>query len=205
MLENKHKNSIFLDLDHTLICGEPSEELDFNLYKNKHKLFDSFDMDGYYMIYSRPYLQEFLDYIFSNFNVSIWTAASKDYALFIIEKIILHNKPDRHLDFIFFDYHCNLSKKINNYTKKLSILWDHYKLKNFSYNNTIIIDDYIEDVHKCQPNNCIIATKFEFTKNNSENDTFLKDIIPKLKKMKLEMDTPTIPDITNKINLELKK
>ena len=82
------KSNIILDLDQTVISAEASEELDFKKYQEKSKLFRSDNMDGYYMVYSRPYLQEFLDYIFKNFNVSIWTAASKDYALFIIEKII---------------------------------------------------------------------------------------------------------------------
>ena len=42
--------------------------------------------DGHYKVFERPGLQEFLDYLFANFNVSVWTAASKSYALFIIDK-----------------------------------------------------------------------------------------------------------------------
>ena len=204
---SKNKANILLDLDQTIISGEATEEIDFTKYKEKHKLFKSDDMDGYYMIYSRPYLQEFLDYIFSNFNVSIWTAASKDYALFIIEKIIINSKPDRKIDFIFFSYHCDLSKKIKKHSKELSMLWDIYKLNGFSEKNTVIIDDYKKDVHKCQPNNCIIAPPFEFTKDNSENDTFLKDIIPELDKMKLRIQNQdnNIADEVNKNLGSLKK
>ena len=42
------------------------------------------DFDYYYVVFERPYLQSFLDYIFDKFNVYVWTAASKDYALYII-------------------------------------------------------------------------------------------------------------------------
>ena len=103
-MKEKHKLTLILDLDQTLISGEAYEDLDLKKYKKKDKLFTSNDMEGFYKIYSRPYLQEFLDYAFSNFNVIIWTAATKDYALFIIEKIIINNKPDRKLDFILFSY-----------------------------------------------------------------------------------------------------
>jgi RNA polymerase II subunit A small phosphatase-like protein len=188
MSTKKHKKNLLLDLDQTVISGEASEEIDFNKYKEKSKLFRSDDMDGYYMIYSRPYLQEFLDYAFANFNVTVWTAATKDYALFICEKIIINNRPERKLDFIFFSYHCDLSKKFKKYSKELCMLWDIHKLPGYSEKNTVIIDDYKADVHKSQPNNCIIAPPFEFTKEGSENDTFLKDIIPEIEKMKIRMD-----------------
>lgn len=196
---DKSKPVIILDLDQTIISAEATEELkelkerNLNKYTEKSKLFRSDDMDGYYIVYSRPYLQEFLDYIFKNFNVSIWTAATKDYALFIIEKIILNKKPERNLDFIFFSYHCDISKKKFKYSKELRIIWEFYKLEGYSNENTVIVDDFKEDVHKCQPNNCIIAPPFEFTKEGSENDTFLKKIISELEKM--------IDRIKNKITL----
>lgn len=196
-----NKNCIVIDLDQTLISAEASEELDFEKYKDKHDKFRSDDMDGYYMVYSRPYLQEFLDYVFKNFNVTIWTAASKDYALFIIDKIILNNNPNRKLDYIFFSYHCDLSKKKKKYSKELCMLWDVHKLPGYTEKNTIIIDDYKSDVHKCQPNNCIIAPPFEFTKEGSENDTFLKDLIPQLEKMKTRIDQND-PELATPINIE---
>jgi TFIIF-interacting CTD phosphatase-like protein len=193
------KPNIILDLDQTLISAEEVKGNKSSNYKIKSELFELHDMDGYYDVFSRPYLQEFLDYIFKNFNVSIWTAASKDYALFIIENIILSKKSERKLDYIFFSYHCSLSKKEKKYTKELSMLWDFYYLPGYELNNTVIIDDFIEDVHICQTNNCIIAPPFEFEKEGSENDTFLKDIIPKLYQMKNRMKSGD-HDIANSIN-----
>jgi TFIIF-interacting CTD phosphatase-like protein len=185
-----------------LISAEASEELDFNKYKKKSELFRSDDMDGYYMVYSRPYLQEFLDYAFKNFNVTIWTAASKDYALFIIEKIILDKRPERKLDFIFFSYHCDWSKSNNKHTKYLRMLWDTHKLEGYSEKNTIILDDYKDDVHICQPNNCVIAPPFEFVKDGSENDTFLKDLIPQLENMKIRIDNKNA-DLASSVNVNM--
>ena len=202
MPHDNKKPFLIVDLDQTLISGEALEELDLHKYKDKNKLFRSDNMDGYYMIYSRPYLQEFLDYAFVNFNVTVWTAATKDYALFIIEKIIINNKPDRKLDYIFFSYHCDLSKKFKKYSKELCMLWDIHKLPGFSEKNTVIIDDYKSDVHKCQPNNCIIAPPFEFTKTGSENDTFLKDIIPEIEKMKNRIELEDT-NIATEVNVNL--
>ena len=137
-------------------------------------------MEGYYIIFERPHLQEFLDFIFENYDVSIWTAATKDYALFIIDKIIL-TKPNRKLDYIFFSYHCNISKKIKKSSKDLSMLWDIYKIVGYNKNNTIILDDY-DEVYISQKDNCIIAKQFKFINDNSEKDDFLKKLKRKLKR-----------------------
>jgi len=107
----RHKSNIVLDLDQTLISSEIIKEFDFTQNKEKSKKFNFHNMDEYYLVFERPGLQSFLDNLFENFNVSIWTAASKDYALFIIEKIILKNNPKRKLDWVFFSYHCRISKK----------------------------------------------------------------------------------------------
>ena len=195
---SKYPYNIILDLDQTLISSEATEDFDFIKNKEKSKLFRYDDMDGYYLVYSRPHLQEFLDYIFKNFNVSIWTAATKDYALFIIDNIILNKQSERHVDYIFFSYHCNISMDEKGYSKDLSILWDTYKLAGYSKHNTVIIDDFVEDVYECQPNNCIIAPSFEFLSDHSHNDIFLKELIPHLDNLKI-IDAGK-SDLTSSIN-----
>ena len=124
---SKNKKNLLLDLDQTLICA-----CDFKEYKpgsNKkmdekadNEIFNKINMDNIYTVFQRPNLEKFLDFIFENFNVSVWTAASKDYALFIINKIILKldtknkDKPKkRKLDYVFFSYHCDISKKIKKH------------------------------------------------------------------------------------------
>lgn len=83
------------------------------------------------------------------------------------------------------------------------MLWDIHKIPGYSYKDTVILDDYKADVHKCQPNNCIIAPPFEFTKEGSENDKFLLDLIPELEKMKQRIEEEN-EDITNTVNINMK-
>lgn len=201
----KNKN-VLLDLDNTLICAEPTEDI-FNIPNVEKKIVEYtmdvpvnyYNMDDYYLVFERPYLQEFLDFLFENYNVSIWTAASKDYALFIIDNII--SRPNRNIDYIFFSYHCNLSKKkYNGRIKDLSMLWDQYKLPGYEPDNTIIIDDY-NKVTDPQPDISISAPayeifeeskgKFKFNVNN-KNDTFLKDIVDTLKNDKKKLQKLTM-------------
>ena len=174
--------NVFLDLDQTVICSEPTEEFDFKLNRTKMKKFARHNMDSYYIVFERPGVQEFLDFLFSNFNVSVWTAATKDYALFIIDKVILQ-KPDRKLDWIFFQYHCKISEKIKDGTKNLSMMWDIYGINGYDETNTFIIDDY-DHVYNIQKDNCILLKPFEFHEEGSEKDTELNTIV-KQKLLKL--------------------
>jgi hypothetical protein len=185
MTEEKPK--FIFDLDQTIISGEPIEEYDFEKNKKKAAKFRFETMENYYIIFERPYLQQFLTFVFKNFDVSVWTAASKDYALFIIEKIIIAGNKDRKLDYIFFSYHCGLSKKYKkDSSKELSLLWNKYKLPGYNENNVVIFDDYFEDVHKNQKENCIIAKPFEFKDKDSNKDKFLKILEKYLKEIVLK-------------------
>lgn len=194
------KINLLLDLDQTLISAETPEEIRVG-YEKEKKTFDMYNMDNEYYIYCRPKLQEFLDYVFENFNVSVWTAASKDYALFIIEKIIV--RPHRKLDFIFFSYHCDISKNERYFTKHLTMLWDVYGLKTYNEKNTFILDDNLEEVYQCQTNNCIVAPPFEFTRTDfSKLDNFFDRLIPELDKL-LQRIKKGDPNLCNLINKNL--
>jgi TFIIF-interacting CTD phosphatase-like protein len=181
---NADKLNVLLDLDQTLISAEPTEECDLKKVKDKAKKFTFHNMDGYYVVFERPGLQEFLTFLFDNFNVSVWTAASQGYAVYIIDKIILADK-NRKLDYIFFAYHCDISENKKKGTKDLSMLWDFYKLTAVSENtykpeNTIILDDY-DEVHETQIGNCIRVPEFQFTKENSDKDDFLPKLTAELR------------------------
>jgi len=178
----QQKVNVLLDLDQTVISAEGDDEYDHDKSKDKATKFKFHDMDGYYIVFERPGLQPFLDWLFKNYNVSVWTAASKDYALFIVDKILLGGHPERKLDWIFFSYHCDISKKLKNGTKDLSTIWDLYKIVGFDQNNTVIIDDY-DEVYKTQPNNCIIAQPFEFNDDKSDKDDYLLRLQSAMSKM----------------------
>lgn len=198
MQTKQHKKNIILDLDQTIISAEATEEYNFEKNKDKAKNFKYHNMDSYYIVFERPGLQKFLNFLFSNFNVSVWTAASKDYALFIIEKIIIANKKNRKLDWVFFSYHCDISKRLKSGTKDLQVIWEDFDIPGYSKDNSVILDDY-DEVFKTQKNNCIIAHPFEFTDKNSENDNFLEKLQPELLKFKRSKS----PNIVNDINKSL--
>lgn len=186
------KPNLILDLDETLIYSISEKELSGLEKTTKDKLFSkyaTYEMDGgYYTVVERPGLQKFLKYAFENFNVSIWTAASKDYALFIIDNIIIGENSDRTLDWIFCSYHCELSEKKMKSIKNLDMLWDNYNLDGYSKDNTIIMDDH-PIVYKTQTKNCIFMDPFQITDADiDERDDFLDRVIPELKIMKEEFD-----------------
>lgn len=177
------KINIILDLDNTLINSLTSDELK-SLDKNKRNKFPRYSMDGIYEVFERPHLQEFLDYIFGSkdFRVSIWTAASKSYAIFIIKNIIL-TKPNRKLDFVLFSQHCRISQKKLNCIKDLSLLWDYLDPNIYTKDNTFIIDD-LDEVQDENEGNVFPAHPFEVLDEGSENDKYLLDLIKEIKELK---------------------
>lgn len=198
------KLRIILDLDQTLISAEAAEDYDFKKNKNKAKKFKHHDMDGYYVVFERPGVQKFLDYLFENFIVSVWTAASKDYALFVINKVILEGHKNRKLDYVFFSYHCGISKHKKGWSKDLSMLWDVYKVTGYTKDNTIILDDY-KEVHKSQPGNCVRAPPFEFSNENSHDDKFLNDLKPQLDNLNTEVKGGgSVTRVMKNINVSLR-
>lgn len=171
------KFNVLLDLDQTLISAEEYEG--FRHEKRIEKFKDVKYMDKDFIVFGRPHLQSFLDFLFSNFNVSVWTAASKSYALFIIDNFIL-TKPERRLDFMFFSYHCDYSVQCKKGLKGLSVLWENFKLLHYDQENTIIIDDNpeVKSIQRC---NCYDIKPFYALKNGSEHDTALVDLEKHLK------------------------
>ncbi len=177
------KPIIVFDLDQTLISAEALEEFDVTKHKEKMAKFEFSNMEGYYVIFHRPHLQEFLDFAFANFKVMVWTAATKDYALYVIDNVLKYSDKgsDRMLELILFDYHCKLSEKKCKSPKDLSALNKHFKLAGYNLDRICIIDDY-DAVYNPQKKNCILVKPFFFMDNGSENDTYLLELKEKLQK-----------------------
>lgn len=174
--------NIILDLDETLISAIDTEDLKnktkLDDYKKRKNLFRTHSMDTDYIIIERPGVQTFLDFLFKNYNVSVWTAASKDYALFVIDKVIL-KKNTRKLDFILYGSHCDHSRERSGCIKQLNQLFHFH---NYYPTNTIIIDDNRNVIEK--QNNLVIPIKpFQFFKKDSENDNKLESIREKIIKL----------------------
>ena len=140
--------NIILDLDNTLVSSiktNDSNKESLMLLKkqadkdNIIKYYDLYNDEKrlIYVVFTRPNLDTFLDYVFSKYNVSIWTAGTRCYASFIIKNIMKNRK----IDYVFFDYHVNISTRIYKQPKNLNLLANHFKLTEYSTETTVIIDD----------------------------------------------------------------
>lgn len=175
-ISDKEKINVFLDLDNTIICSEESSA-------NNIKIAFSYDygfIDPYVTV-ARPGLQPFLDYLFENYNVCIWTAASKRYASFIFDRFIKNYNRSRDLKLLLYNVHCDMSMSRTGGSKSLTMLWDNWKLPGYNKNNTFIIDD-LKEVHTIQPENCIRVKAFHI--KNGENDKELLYVKNKLDAIK---------------------
>ena len=164
------RNNVILDLDNTIICAQnlPGKPYNFNYA----------EMNNIFRIYERPYLQQFLDFLFKNYNVAVWTAAGKDYAAFIVENFIVI-KPERKIDFVMFNNHCHISRQKTGNLKDLTLLWDLYKIPNYNKHNTIILDDN-NLVYDPQPNNAILVDAFVYNETKSAYDNELLILLTKI-------------------------
>lgn len=177
----KDIENIFLDLDSNIIHSVVIKDRKINQGEfNNLKYYDYFDEEDKdtYRIFLRPYLEEFLDYIFKNYNVSVFTAADKPYALFIAENIIC--KKNRKIDYIFWEYHTAISEKVYSQHKSMRMIQDVFKLDNYTLKNTVIMDDNYH-VYFPQKNNCIISIPFYSTYKNSSSDKFLINLLKMIK------------------------
>ena len=190
-MSNNKKLNVILDLDSTLINAVENRDK-IKVPSDSGLLYK--DWIPFFRIYERPYLQEFLDYLFDNFNVSVFTAADKDYALFIVDQFVLNKNPKRKLDFFFFRYHVELSNKHYKGVKDLRLIWDLFKIYCFYPCNTLIVDD-LNLVEKTNPYNTIPIKAFDILDKNGYydttmiNDDSLLTTIEKLKYIKQRFDS----------------
>ena len=169
--------NIVLDLDETLISAIALEDFQANKYYKKAQKFRSHVMEDCYIIFERPFLQLFLDYIFKNYNVSVWTAASKEYGEFVIKNVIIGKHKNRQIDFFFHHDHCKMSKKITSgKPKAVCLLWNRFQLPGYNKNNTVLLDDNPSNF-KGQLKNVIQAPAFQFESKNALKDDFLLQLL----------------------------
>lgn len=132
---------LVLDVDKTLIHG--------SIENDKVK------------ITARPYLDKFLEYVFTHCEtVSIWTAATPEWFWMIYDLVLKHRIPEgKSFHFVRCRPDCT-SKTVNGsmiYEKPLSILWEKYSYMNSK--NTFIVDDN-PDTYRSNPMNGIPIRAF---------------------------------------------
>lgn len=170
------KLNVVLDLDNTLISSLTEKERK-RLDRQPSMPYKDF---AQYRMFVRPYLQDFLTFLFKNFNVSVWTAASKSYMEFVIDNFV--DPSGKKLKRKLYDVQCDESRKqFKGVTpKNLKYL---FQSRIFNRNNTLIIDD-LKHVKHAQPELAIQCPYFDASDPEAHNDFFLKDLIGILSTLK---------------------
>lgn len=198
----KCKLNIILDLDQTLIQSVITSQVPPAIMAYLKTKLDFTDINVYgagMTVFARPGLQEFLDFVFENFNVGVLTHSIYEYASQVVNNLILV-KPERKLVFLldrsFID-----EQQSSQYKglKNLKYLFQ-LGIKGWHSCNTFIIDDN-RQVYETNRGNCILVPKFVVASVNSFgavlsrfqiytfypdvgiDDTVLKDLLLMLRRM----------------------
>ena len=186
--EMSKKINVYLDLDETLIHSIDIRSRTRKFIPIQIEKFTSHNFEDIYIVLERPGLQQFLDWLFRHFTVSIWSAASSDYVDFIKKNIVIGNSKNRKIERTMHSKHCDKSQEHygDDHIKKLDMLWDIYQLPNHNANNTILLDDLCMNL-RSQPKNCVRVKKFLGSPDDHELEKVkqkLKDILTHFEKKK---------------------
>lgn len=170
------KPLLILDIDETLIHTE-SVPLEYEMHYDYDFKFKGLGKSFYYTK-KRPYLDQFLDYAYENFDIAIWTASGEDYAREILKNIRVLESS---LKFFYTRDNCTikLSYDYSDYygVKNLNKL----RKKGYDLDRVIIVDDKSETAVNNYSN--LIQIK-PFT--DDVNDTELLKLISYLETIKDE-------------------
>lgn len=176
------KLQIVLDLDETLIhyMTAPEWLLVPEDEKAKYEIHTPFLNGGTAVL--RPNFKEFLNYIFENCVVSIFTYAPEDYAQ-EIASVLTDGHPEKFANIWSFEvaeYASNLLER----AKDLRYLWYNLNPKVMTPCNTILIDDLDENTNNdSNRNNAIQIQEFRLllgkskTYNDLSNDKALLNVM----------------------------
>lgn len=158
------KKLLVLDLDETLIYAseERIEAYDFSV--------------GSYRVLKRPYLETFLYFCATHFELGIWTSSTDSYAKEIVKNIL---PQDINISFLWSREHCikemNLDLYEMNYIKDLKKL----KRRGYDLETIIMVDDTPEKLKRNYGNLVKIEPFF-----GDKNDIELNKLEIYLKKLK---------------------
>ena len=185
--------NIILDLDNTIIHSISYDRMKF---VPKNLEVENKDI-GDFITYRRPHLDRFLNFLFANFNVGVYTLGSRDYAEDIVWNFI-QDVPNRKVDFILSREDEIVNKSLEKYkyfnlTKNLNYIWNDLKIYDYYPCNTFIIDDnpYVKMSNQV---NTIHIKKFEVLRDdNTFNtdctyDNVLLEITRELMRLKKEYE-----------------
>ncbi|AXN77294.1 CDT phosphatase transcription factor [Heliothis virescens ascovirus 3i] len=171
----RSRPTVFLDLDNTLICSLRLDSAESEMARNVNGFVPAVIFSDY-EVYKRPHLDEFLSYLFENFRVGVWTAASKDYAAVITAELILRKYPNRRLEmFLSSDETRTAGEEVGG-VKNLNALWDLWGADVIIERDDAIIIDDLPDVYITQPHRCIPVVAYHAQDADAPTDIGLKQL-----------------------------
>lgn len=130
---------LILDLDETLIHTESIPDHMSDMFDYDFKMQSS--KGSSYYSKKRPYLSQFLDYAFENFDVAVWTAAGEEYAKNVLKNIGIDESK---LKFLYTKENCTIKLDYNgSYDGQYYGVKNLQKLKKKGYDldQVLIVDD----------------------------------------------------------------
>jgi hypothetical protein len=187
--------NVILDLDNTII-NTLSINKAVSFVNDFHYI--PFKVNGFMndVIIGRPGLDEFLDWLFKNCKVSVFTHADKEYAMYVVNNFIIQGKKNRKLDMIYYRYHVEMGLDIFGGYKDLRLLWDEFKVYDVYPSNTVIIDDN-PMVKKSNPYNTIQIYPFDAS-TESVNDNHLSKVKRLLQYLTINYNKDLLHNLDNK-------
>jgi hypothetical protein len=163
--------NLILDIDGTLI-----QSLETKVENTKLRYTPILRFNTYH----RPHLEEFLEFVFENFNVSIWTCGTSGYMELIINDIIkkIIKEPKINLSLSAIDCEYSQENYGKHSFKNLRYVFDLDH--EFNVKNTILIDDDVTNINE-NKYNCFGIKPFLANSKNAENDVSLLNIMNRLK------------------------
>jgi TFIIF-interacting CTD phosphatase-like protein len=137
----RHAKLLVLDLDETLIHARDHDDPD--LAWPPHATV------GGYRMYRRPGVEQFLATVLDRFEaVGVWTAASNDYAAFMLDSIVDRER----LRFVYTRERCTQRRDLE--LAETYILKDLAKLKRFGYGKgqILVVDDTPRNLQRSYAN-----------------------------------------------------
>ena len=146
VLEKSKKYLIMLDLNGILIDRKYGKELKANNKCSKV---------GNFLVWKRPFLDEFIDFLFEHYDVAIWSSVK----LWNIQQLVafIFGDKERKLKLIWSQDQCeavenpNINSKKPLFLKNLSYLWEMFP--QYDQTNTLLIDDSDDKSKNNDPQN----------------------------------------------------
>lgn len=157
------KDTIILDLDHTLIHAVP---YGYNQASPNIQSFSEVEIwrTPNYLVYVRPHCQSFLNYCFGHYNkVILWSMGSRPYVERILQEMFQHYGVT---------FHEVYTRNEFPDSKNLSMI-------DVNTNRTLFLDDVPTRI--CNLSNQNIIEAPPFYSQNIDTDTYLLDLQKKLR------------------------